>query len=117
MSLAFQIGLGAFVGITTISLAVSTWRAKGTNDRASLLSHSTMLIALVAFARVHMWWSAIPVALWFVTVLCAAIGVLGAVLRWPDLPWLGETKRKRRIADAGVTVLVAAVATTALVTA
>ncbi|QGK69135.1 hypothetical protein GIY23_05925 [Allosaccharopolyspora coralli] len=117
MSVAFQVGLCVFVGVVTVSLTVSTWRANGTNDRASLLSHSAMLIALVAFARVHVWWSAVPVVVWFAVVLCAAVGVFGAVLRWADLPWLRETKRKRRIADVGLTVVVATVATTALATA
>lgn len=117
MSLAFQIGLCAFVGVVTISLTVSTWRAKGTNDRASLLSHGAMLITMVAFARAHLWWAAIPTVFWFLMVAAAALGVLGAVLRWPGLPWLQETRRKRRVVDVGLTLAVAAVATPALVTA
>lgn len=117
MNSLWQLALCVFLLVVAASLVVSTWRTSetaGTIDRLSLLAHCVMLVALVSFARTHVWWSAIPLVFWFLAVATASAAVLGAVLRWPDLPWLRETKRARRVVDSGLTLAVGVVVTVAL---
>ena len=117
MTPLMQTIIALVLAITIAALSISTWRSPNTAgdpDRMTLLSNCTFAIALLSFARVQLWWSTIPIAFWFVGAATVAAGVLGAVLRWPDSPWLRARKQKRRLVDSTMTILFSIVVTVVL---
>lgn len=117
MTPMMQTIIALVLGVTIAVLSVNTWRspnAAGEPDRMTLLSNCAFAIALLSFARVQLWWSTIPIALWFIGAAAVAAGVLGAVLRWPDAPWIREQKRTWRLVDSTMTILFSIVVTVVL---
>jgi len=83
--------VGAFV--------VRAWKARGklaARDRWALITGFVAAVTGFAIASLLIDWVVVPVAIWLVAVGLLAGGVVGAVLRWPELPWFAGTKPIRR---------------------
>jgi len=50
-------------------------------------------------------WVIVPIVIWLTAVALLAGGVVGAVLRWPELAWLSGTHPIRRAIGIGATLV------------
>ena len=62
-------------------------------------------MALTAFAIAPLLinWVVVPIAIWLIAVAFLAGGVVGAVLRWPELAWFRGTHPVSRAIGVAVT--------------
>jgi len=103
---ALGVGYPALFAAMTLSRA-PRWRAKSRVD--VLVEGLTAALMLVLVHEFFAWW-VVPAALWLVPVAIFAAGVVGAVIRWPSLPWMREGRTLRRaVLGASVSVVVVAV--------
>ena len=65
-------------------------------DRWSLLTGFVTAITAFAMVSLPLEEVVVPGTIWFIGVGLLAGGVVGAVLRWPDLTWYAGTKPRRR---------------------
>jgi hypothetical protein len=65
-------------------------------DRWSLLTGFVTAVTAFAIVSLPLEEVVVPGTIWFVGVGLLAGGVVGAVLRWPDLTWYAGTKPRRR---------------------
>jgi hypothetical protein len=61
-------------------------------DRCGLVSRSVTAITGFAIASLFINWVNVPVAVWLAGVALFAVGVVGAALRWPQVPWFESTR-------------------------
>jgi len=101
-----------------ISFTVTAWKAVGkfsSRDRWALITGFFTAVSAFAIASLLINWLVVPAALWLLAVGLLAGGVVGAVVRWPTLPWFAEgvNPRKRAFnvaADLIISVLLIGVA-------
>ena len=81
----------ALVGV----FVLRAWTARGTlaaRDRWALITGFVAAVTGFAIASLLINWVVVPVAIWLVAVGLLAGGVVGAVLRWPELAWYEGTR-------------------------
>ena len=87
--------VGAFVLQACAPLAkVQGWLVA--RDRWALLTGFVTAVTAFAIVSLPLEEVVVPGTIWFVGVGLLAGGVVGAVLRWPDLTWYAGTKPRRR---------------------
>ncbi|MBA3236582.1 MAG: hypothetical protein H0T59_11445 [Chloroflexi bacterium] len=77
------------------AFAVRAWKVHGNlsaRDRWALITGFVTAVTGFAIASLLINWVVVPIAIWLVAVGLLALGVVGAVLRWPDLEWFAGTK-------------------------
>jgi hypothetical protein len=104
--------IGVIALVYTGGFALSAWtdkEARRARSRVDLLVAA--LNSVVALVLLHQLlpWSSVPVVLWLLPVLLVAGGVVGAVLRWPGLPWLRAGRARWRIVGGAALEVLAAV--------
>lgn len=107
-SLLFALALVAFSSL----YAFRAWKPGrfGIADRVGAIAESTGLLALFTVLHFATGWSGVPVLLWVVSVVLAAAGVAGMVLRIRILPWLkGRRRLGLRIARLSIAALLCGV--------
>ncbi len=77
-------------------------------DRWSLLTGFVTAVTAFAIVSLPLEEVVVPEVVWVVGVGLLAGGVLGAVLRWPDLTWYAGTKPRRRAIGVVSTLCVCA---------
>ena len=101
------------------TFAFSVWtekEARRSRSRVDLVIAALNSVVVLVVVHQLLPWSSVPVALWLLPVLLVAAGVVGAVLRWPALPWLRPDRSHRRVvADVVLEVVVAAAVVVVLV--
>lgn len=60
----------------------------GIADRIAAIAESVGLLTLFTVLHFATGWAGVPVALWVVAVIAAAVGAAGLVSRFGALPWL-----------------------------
>ncbi len=78
-----------------VAFVVRAWKARGklsARDRWALITSFVTAVTGFAIASLLVNWVVVPVAIWLVAVGLLAGGVVGAVLRWPELAWFAGTK-------------------------
>ncbi len=78
-----------------VAFVVRAWKARGklsARDRWALISSFVTAVTGFAIASLLVNWVVVPVAIWLVAVGLLTGGVVGAVLRWPELAWFAGTK-------------------------
>jgi hypothetical protein len=77
-------------------------------DRWSLLTGFVTAVTAFAIVSLPLEEVIVPGTIWFVGVGLLAGGVVGAVLRWPDLTWYAGTKPRRRAISVVSTLCICA---------
>jgi hypothetical protein len=104
MDLIAVVLLFAFVAL----FAVRAWKARGrlsAPDRWALITSLAVAVTMFALARLLVNWVMLPTVVWLGAVILLAGGVVGAVLRWPELAWLAGRHPLRRALGAGATLV------------
>ena len=111
--------VGLLALFVTGGFALSVWtdkEARRTRSRVDLLIAALNSVVVLVVLHQLLPWSSVPVVLWLLPVLLVAAGVVGAVLRWPGLPWRrGDRARWRVVANLALEVVVAAAVVVVLV--
>jgi len=77
------------------AFVVRAWKARGklsARDRWALITSFVTAVTGFALASLLVNWVVVPAAIWLVAVGLLTGGVVGAVLRWPELAWFAGTK-------------------------
>ena len=93
---------------TQRQFVIRGWKAHGRlagGDRLALLTSFAVAITTFVIAPLLSNWVAVPTAIWLTGVASLAAGVVGAVLRWPELAWSTGTHPIRRAMGAGATLV------------
>jgi hypothetical protein len=101
------LALVLFFGLVAL-FVTRAWKPHGrlsARDRWALLSSFAAAVTAFAAAPLLINWVVVPTALWLVAVALLAGGVVGAVLRWPELAWFAGTRPVRRAVGAGATLV------------
>jgi hypothetical protein len=80
------------------SFTIRAWNTSGkfsSHDRWALITSFFTAVSAFALATLLINWLLIPGALWLVALTLLAVGVVGAVMRWPTLPWFAEGANTR----------------------
>ena len=96
-----------FVGLVAI-FVIRAWKAHGklsARDRWTLVTSFAVAITSFAVAPLLINWVIVPTAIWLIAVALLAGGVVGAVLRWPELTWFSGTHPIRRAIGVGATLV------------
>lgn len=91
-----------FLGFVAL-FTTGAWRTHGkisSRDRWSLVTSFASAITAFGIAWMLLAWTVVPFALWLISTGLLAGGVVGAVLRWPELAWFGGTRPGRYAAGA-----------------
>ncbi len=99
MDIATTVPIIAIFVALVVAFLIRAWKAHGklaARDRWALITGFVAAVTGFAFASLLINWVILPVAIWIVAVALLAGGVVGAVLRWPELPWFEGTKPIRR---------------------
>jgi hypothetical protein len=88
--------------------AIRAWKADGRlsgRDRWALIT--SFVVATTAFVTAPLLinWVIAPTLIWLIAVALLAGGVVGAVLRWPELAWFIGTHPIRRAIRVGATLM------------
>lgn len=84
------------------------WKAHGRlsgRDRWSLITSFAVASTAFVVAPLLIDWTIVPTAIWLVAVALLAGGVIGVVLRWPELAWSAGTRPIRRGIGIGTTLV------------
>jgi hypothetical protein len=87
---------------------IRAWKAHGRlsgRDRWALITSFVVASTTFVIAPLLINWVIVPTALWLTAVALLAGGVVGAVLRWPELAWSTGTHRIRRAIGIGATLV------------
>ena len=90
------------------TFVIRAWKAQGWlsgRDRWALITNFAMASTTFVIAPLLINWVMVPAASWFAAVALLAGGVVGAVLRWPELGWFTGTHPIRRAIRVGLTLL------------
>ncbi len=92
------VALGLFFGCVSL-FVIRAWKAHGRlsgRDRWALITSFAVALTTFAAARLVINWVLAPTALWLIAVALLSGGVVGAVLRWPELAWFTGRRPIRR---------------------
>ena len=101
------LALALFFGLVA-TFVVRAWKAHGrlsARDRWALVTSFAVAITSFAVAPLLINWVIVPTAIWLIAVALLAGGVVGAVLRWPELAWSTGTHPIRGAIGVGATLV------------
>ena len=101
------LAVALFVGLVA-RFVIRAWKEHGRlsgRDRWALITSFAVAVTMFIVAPFVINWVLVPTAIWLVAVALLAGGVVGAVLRWPELTWLSGTHPIRRAIGVGATLL------------
>jgi hypothetical protein len=87
---------------------IRAWKVHGRlsgRDRWSLITSFAAASTTFVIAPLLINWVIVPTLIWFTAVALLAGGVVGAVLRWPELGWFSDTHPIRRAIGIGATLV------------
>ena len=87
------IAVALFYALVAV-FVIRAWKAHGKlsgRDRWSLITSFVVASTTFVIAPLLINWVMMPTPIWLIAVALLAGGVLGAVLRWPDLAWFSGT--------------------------
>ena len=87
---------------------IRAWKAHGMlsgHDRWALITSFAVATTTFVIAPLLINWVIVPTLIWFTAVALLAGGVVGAVLRWPELAWFTGTHLVRRVIRVGATLV------------
>jgi hypothetical protein len=102
------LALGLFFGLVAL-FVLRAWKAHGrlaARDRWALITSFAVATTTFVLAPLLINWVKVPTALWHMAVALLAGGVVGAVLRWPELAWFTGTRPIRRAIGVGATLVI-----------
>jgi hypothetical protein len=74
---------------------IRAWKAHGKlsgGDRWALITSFAVAATTFVVAPLLINWVKVPTLIWLVAVALLSGGVVGMVLRWPELAWLSDTR-------------------------
>ena len=107
----FLIVVGTFVVRSCARVPFGHAKLQGwlvARDRWALLTGFVTAVTAFAIVSLPLEEVIVPGTIWFVGVGLLAGGVVGAVLRWPDLTWYAGTKPRRRAISVVSTLCICA---------
>lgn len=84
------------------------WKEQGRlsgRDRWALMTSFVVAVTMFVAAPLLINWVLVPTVIWFIAIAVLAGGVVGAVLRWPELAWYTGTHPLRRAIGIGTTIV------------
>lgn len=82
---------------------------RGHASRWDLALDALNTVVALAAARLLIAWGEVPPWVWLLFVAAFAVGAVGAVRRWPDLPWFRPVRSVRRsVAWGSVNIVILA---------
>ena len=102
-----SIAVALFVGLV-VRFVIRAWKADGRlsgRDRWALITSFAVALTTFVIASLVINWVLMPTVIWLIAVALLAGGVVGAVLRWPELAWLTGSRPIRRAVSIGATLL------------
>ena len=102
-----SIAVALFVGLVA-RFVIQAWKSHGRlsgRDRWALITSFAVASTMFIVAPLLINWVLVSTALWLIAVALLAGGVVGAVLRWPELVWLSGTHPMRRAIGVGATLV------------
>ena len=106
-----SIALALFVGLVT-RFVIRAWKSHGSlsgRDRWALITSFAVALTTFVIASLVINWVLMPTVIWLIAVALLAGGVVGAVLRWPELAWFAGRRPIRRAIGIGAALLSCAV--------
>ena len=104
------LAVALFFGLVA-TFVVRAWKAQGrlsARDRWALITGFAVVTTTFVTAPLLINWVVVPTAVWLIAVAAFAGGVVGAVLRWPELGWFAGTHPIRRAISVGTTLAICA---------
>ena len=101
------LALVLFLGPVVLFL-VRAWKGRGrlsATDRWTLVTGFVWAATAFVAAPLLVNWVVVPAAVWLLAVAVLAGGVVGAVLRCPELAWCAGTRPVRRAVGVGTTLV------------
>ena len=105
------LAVGLFLGLVArfVIRAGAPWaKADGRlsgRDRWALITSFAVALTTFVIASLVISWVKMPTAIWLIAVAMLAGGVVGAVLRWPELAWFAGRRPIRRTIGIGATLV------------
>jgi hypothetical protein len=101
------VAVALFFALVT-AFVIRAWKAHGRlsgRDRWALLTSFAVASTTFVVAPLLINWVVVPTAIWFIAVGLLSGGLIGAVLRWPELAWSSGTRPIRRAIGIGITLV------------
>ena len=102
-----SIAVGLFLGLVA-RFGIRAWKADGrlsARDRWAVITSFAVALTTFVIAPLVINWVIMPWAIWLIAVAMLAGGVVGAVLRWPELAWFAGRRPIRRAIGIGATLV------------
>jgi hypothetical protein len=112
------VAVALFFALVT-AFVIRAWKAHGRlsgRDRWALITSFAVAATTFVIAALLINWVMVPTTIWFIAVGLLSGGLVGAVLRWPELTWSSGTRPIRRAIGIGVTLVSCALIITVAVT-
>ena len=74
-------------------------------DRWAVITSFAVALTAFVIASLVINWVKVPTVIWLIAVVMLAGGVVGAVLRWPELAWFAGRRPIRRAIGIGAALL------------
>ena len=101
------LAVGLFLGLVA-RFVIRAWKADGRlsgRDRWAVITSFAVALTTFVIAQLLISWVLVPRAIWLIAVALLAGGVVGAVLRWPELAWFAGRRPIRRAIGIGATLV------------
>jgi hypothetical protein len=101
------VALALFFGFVAL-FVIRSWKAHGRlsgRDRWSLITSFAVAVTMFVIAPLLINWVMVPTLIWLIAVALLAGGVVGAVLRWPELAWSSGRRPTWRAIHVGATLV------------
>jgi hypothetical protein len=102
------LALMLFFAFVTL-FVIRAWKAHGrlaARDRWGLITSFVVAVTTFVLAPLLINWVIVPTAIWLIAVALLTGGVVGAVLRWPEMAWFTGTHPLRRAIGIGATLVI-----------
>src|SRR5919202_3069587 len=102
-----SIAVALFFALVAL-FVVRAWKPRGRlsgRDRWALITSFAVALTTFVIAPLLINWVLVPTVIWLIAVALLAGGVVGAVLRWPELTWFSGTHPIRRAIGVGATLV------------
>ena len=97
------VAVALFFALVT-AFVIRAWKAHGRlsgRDRWALITSFAVASTTFVVAPLLISWVVAPTAIWLIAVGLLSGGLVGAVLRWPELTWSSGTRPIRRAIGVG----------------